>query len=107
GVARHENPPGKCQTGSLHRTRGTFVMRYSLTGPRLAARELIARRGAPAGPPSPAGRAAPRPAYSRRICGAAELLSSTEAPRAARAMTARCSAFCWTASKPPAVYDVN
>src|SRR5260221_8632041 len=37
------NPPMNVQA-SLH--RGTFVMRYSRTGPRLAARELIARRAA-------------------------------------------------------------
>ncbi len=45
--------------------------------------------------------------YNARIWGAAELLSRTEAPRAASAITVRCSSSCWTASKPPAVYEVK
>src|SRR4051812_33492648 len=84
-IAGTDEPAGIFYT----QRRATFVIRYSRTGPRLAARELIARLAATVVARRPADRAPPWLAYSRRICGAAELLRSTDAPRDASAMTLR------------------
>ncbi len=69
---------------------GAFVIMSSSTGPRNAARELMARRAGTRCTCRPARRAAGA-VYAASICAALEFESSTIAPRRTAAMTVSCS----------------
>jgi len=60
-----------------HATSRTFVIRYSKTGPRRAALQLMARRAGIRSARSPAARASTLVSYSAAISSAVELLTTT------------------------------
>ena len=128
GAATHARPRATAQIASVRRmvapvmesssesVRGqftpsggaTFVMRYSRTGPRLAARELIARRAATVVARRPAGRAAPVPRVELPDLGRRGIAEQDRRARAAPARSPPAAALpAGSSPKPPAVYDVN